>query len=55
MTLAKLQRSLGLVLAISAIGFLALLALPPDWQGGADKQAVTAEVQHLAQSLDVAQ
>jgi hypothetical protein len=41
MTSAKLQRSLGLVLAIFAIGFLAILAFPPDWQS---KPTVTAEI-----------
>jgi hypothetical protein len=45
MTSAKLQRSLGLVLALFAIGFLAILAFPPHWHSkGAGKPAVTAEI-----------
>jgi hypothetical protein len=52
MTLANLQRSLGFVLAISAIGFLAILAYPPDRQ---EKQVVTAEIQHPLESAELAQ
>jgi hypothetical protein len=52
MTLANLQRSLGFVLAISAIGFLAVLAYPSDRQ---EKQVVTAEIQQSLKSVDLAQ
>jgi hypothetical protein len=56
MTLANLQRSLGFVLAISAIGFLAILAFPPDRQGTETaKQVVTADIQHPLEGAGLAQ
>jgi hypothetical protein len=55
MTLANLQRSLGFVLAISAIGFLAILAFPPDRQGTETAKQVVTDVQHPLESAGLAQ